>query len=188
MQILWSKRFDPTTWKGHEGKGSEWTCYETNWSDRAGNDNKSKTPNCQRVGKLYLLSLPPWKDMKGKDMKATEKTWVDRSANELQEKEKARAMRKDYHPKAETRCILNPSSLLITCLGSCGPRCPVSSNLDLPPEKGEMNRKWQGNVLGMEGTEKTWMGNDNKQSYSHLWGTLPKSLGACEMLTRNISC
>ena len=36
----------------------------------------------------------------------------------------------------------------------------------------------------MEGTENTWMGNDNKQSYSHLWGTLPKSLGACEKVNK----
>ena len=28
------------------------------------------------------------------------------------------------------------------------------------------------------------MGNDNKQSYSHLWGTLPKSLGACENVNK----
>ena len=44
---------------------------------------------------------------------------------------KATAIGKDYHPKAGTCYILAPSSLLITCLGSCGPRCLVSSNLDL---------------------------------------------------------
>ena len=122
-------------------------------------------------------------------MKATEKTWVDRSANELKEKEKARAMRKDYHPKAGTRCILNPSSLLITCLGSCGPRCPVSSNLDLNtfPFRG-----WpESSIVFRFRESSTWKGGNeqevtrnNKQSYSHLWGTLPKSLGACENVNK----
>ena len=63
-----------------------------------------------------------WKQLK--DMSGQVSKWIER-------KGKATAIGKDYHPKAGTCYILAPSSLLITCLGSCGPRCPVSSNLDL---------------------------------------------------------
>ena len=48
-----------------------------------------------------------WKDMKGKDMKATEKTWIRQLSKWIERKGKATAIRKDYHPQA-VRLFLLP--------------------------------------------------------------------------------
>ena len=82
-----------------------------------------------------------WKEMKG-EWEGNGRTWKEghdrnwenmngHASRRIEWNGKATATSKNYRSKAGRFYISPPGSFPITFLGSCGPRCPVHSRLDL---------------------------------------------------------
>ena len=112
-----------TTWKEHEGKGNEWTCYETNWNDSAGNDNKLKTPIAKGLENLTYYHYPlgkTWRERTWKQLKRHE--WTGQQMNWKKRKRQGQ-WEKTTAQKLEP-VISDPLAHCSSRVWACRPRYP----------------------------------------------------------------